>query len=414
MRASSLRRALLLAGSMSLAVAPAAATGSAGPEVLAAPAAGIPGGAWWERTLARVEAAELAIAPDASGAWTAHVRAAGVRAAGVRAHWADGVLGLEPRTQPAGWRLAQRFAGIARAGQEPGAAPPVLGVTVSGGHLAWDRGAVTERYLVDSRGIEQAFEVRERLPGDGPLVLAIDVEGLEACLDGAGDAVAFTDERGRVVLRESALRVLDASGARVLASFAVLPGRVPIEVRDAGRPYPLIVDPLLSTPSWEHSPTQTGAAFGASVASAGDVDGDGHADVVVGAPHFDASQPSEGAAFVFLDSASGLSASTEIPVRCALISRTRGEDPTTRSRAAHAQVVATIPGDTLVSGGRGKTPEATVGLLFGSEGAPSPNVVTNVGGNRVADGRHPSVAPVQGSSGRRRLPAFAVATVLRT
>jgi hypothetical protein len=145
------------------------------------------------------------------------------------------------------------------------------------------------------------------------------------------------------------------------------------------------------------------------------VDGDGYDDDVVGgAPQFDAGQPSEGAAFVLPGSASGFSASMEIPGRRGLISRTRGEDATTPSRVAHAQVVATIPGDTLVSVGRGKTPETTVGLLFGSEGAPSPDAVTNVGGNRVADGRHPSVASTQGSSGRRRLPAFAVPTVLRT
>ena len=46
--------------------------------------------------------------------------------------------------------------------------------------------------------------------------------------------------------------------------------------------------------------------FGASVAGAGDVNGDGYDDVIVGAPHYDAGETDEGAAFVFLGSATGI------------------------------------------------------------------------------------------------------------
>ena len=51
---------------------------------------------------------------------------------------------------------------------------------------------------------------------------------------------------------------------------------------------------------------QTGAVLGASVAGAGDVNGDGYADVIVGARLYDRGQMDEGAAFVFLGSASGI------------------------------------------------------------------------------------------------------------
>ena len=46
--------------------------------------------------------------------------------------------------------------------------------------------------------------------------------------------------------------------------------------------------------------------LGISVAGAGDVNGDGYADVIVGAHGYSAGQPYEGAAFVFLGSASGI------------------------------------------------------------------------------------------------------------
>ena len=52
-----------------------------------------------------------------------------------------------------------------------------------------------------------------------------------------------------------------------------------------------------------------GRASGLSVAGAGDVNGDGYADVIVGA-HYDAGERDEGAAFVFLGSASGIAAGT--------------------------------------------------------------------------------------------------------
>jgi hypothetical protein len=51
---------------------------------------------------------------------------------------------------------------------------------------------------------------------------------------------------------------------------------------------------------------QAGARLGVSVSGAGDVNGDGYADVIVGAPLYSNGEPSEGAAFLFLGSASGL------------------------------------------------------------------------------------------------------------
>ena len=64
-------------------------------------------------------------------------------------------------------------------------------------------------------------------------------------------------------------------------------------------------DPLLGGPSWVAESNQEQAWFGDSVASAGDVNGDGFDDVIVGAPSFDNGEDDEGKAFLFLGSAGG-------------------------------------------------------------------------------------------------------------
>jgi hypothetical protein len=59
-------------------------------------------------------------------------------------------------------------------------------------------------------------------------------------------------------------------------------------------------------PSWTADGDQGSAYFGGSVSGAGDVNGDGYADVIVGARNYDAPENGEGQAFVYLGSASGL------------------------------------------------------------------------------------------------------------
>lgn len=59
---------------------------------------------------------------------------------------------------------------------------------------------------------------------------------------------------------------------------------------------------------WTLSIGQSNSSFGFSAAAAGDVNGDGFADVIVGAPKFTHTLKEEGAAFVYYGSASGLPA----------------------------------------------------------------------------------------------------------
>ncbi len=63
---------------------------------------------------------------------------------------------------------------------------------------------------------------------------------------------------------------------------------------------------LETNPSWIMEGNQANAFFGASVSTAGDVNKDGYADVVVGASFYDNGETNEGRVFVYLGSSSGL------------------------------------------------------------------------------------------------------------
>lgn len=73
---------------------------------------------------------------------------------------------------------------------------------------------------------------------------------------------------------------------------------------------PLALDSLLSlAPSWTSSGNENGERYGYAVSSAGDVNGDGFDDVIIGAPSYLVGGSRTGAALVFLGRANGLAAS---------------------------------------------------------------------------------------------------------
>ena len=69
---------------------------------------------------------------------------------------------------------------------------------------------------------------------------------------------------------------------------------------------------LRHSPAWTQEGGQFGAGFGSSVAPAGDVNADGFADVLIGAPGIDGDHEDEGGAFLYLGTSAGLSST---PVR---------------------------------------------------------------------------------------------------
>ncbi|MBP7149085.1 MAG: FG-GAP repeat protein [Acidobacteria bacterium] len=267
------------------------------------PPAALPTDPVWEASAFQgIARAEYAFAEDGDGALTAPNRALGVR---LRVS----PRGLALRERSAAeepLELSLEFRGVSRCA-ESASAPRTGELSLERDRAVVRRGPVVEWFENTPEGIEHGFTLDTRLDGDGRLRLSLHLDG-SLTAKKAGDALQLTDARGRARLRYHALRVFDAAGSAVPARLATGPSSIVIEIDDTGATYPLRIDPLLTTPEWTGGPGQAAAQFGFSVATAGDVNGDGFSDVVVGAPLYDNGEADEGRAFVYLGSPSGLSA----------------------------------------------------------------------------------------------------------
>ena len=153
-------------------------------------------------------------------------------------------------------------------------------------------------------GLEQGFVLPERPQGraDDPIVLDMQVGGA-ALVDLAADGqeVLFRTDSGDPLVRYDKLVVLDARGRKLPSRLEVATTHLRIVVEDHGADYPLLVDPLMTNPDWSAESNQADSRFGEEVASAGDVNGDGYDDIIVGAEDFN----NEGRAFVYYGSPTG-------------------------------------------------------------------------------------------------------------
>jgi len=261
---------------------------------------------WFRGAIAGIEHAEYEYSLTAAGAASAPNRSQDLRS------WVRSTgIEIAPRStsalgEGATWSLALRTASFGRSGEitelQAG------GVSAQGAEARIARGALTEWYRNDERGIEQGWDIASAPEGDGPLWIGLVADGdLSLRLNAGGLSGRWVDGVGVARLRYHGLRAWDANDRELSARIVPSNTGFGIEVMDEGAVYPITVDPFLSGPAWTGESDQANAEFGFSVATAGDVNADGYSDVIVGAPLYDGGDAEEGAAFLFFGSAAGLS-----------------------------------------------------------------------------------------------------------
>ena len=164
-----------------------------------------------------------------------------------------------------------------------------------------DFGPVTEWWQALPDGIQQGFTV---YAGSDHLTLDIAVEGVVEVelMDGdvwltADDGTAWT---------ASGLAAWDADG--MVLPVTAVPGTEPglqLVVDTRGARFPVTVDPIYATAATTLNADASDDFFGISVDGAGDLNGDGYDDLIVGGNRADSFV---GKAWVFYGSASGVSA----------------------------------------------------------------------------------------------------------
>jgi len=175
----------------------------------------------------------------------------------------------------------------------------------SEGNKAWiENDNVRIDYTNTSDGMRQDFVIKEKPLHD--LSLQIDViTKLKVSVN--KNYVTFSSKDGTEQLKYSSLKAWDAEGKELAAYFEIQnSNRFAIRVDDREAVYPVTIDPLSSTPDWVKESNSTSAAFGISVSTAGDVNGDGYDDVIIGAHRFSGELVNQGKAYLFYGSAVGL------------------------------------------------------------------------------------------------------------
>lgn len=172
----------------------------------------------------------------------------------------------------------------------------------------------TEEFINNQAGIRQNFIVAGAPAGTQRLSVRLSVHGLHARQLETGEVGFSSDNNGRKTdrLTYSDLTCWDADGKPLIASLAVSNAEISINVDVNHAKYPVTIDPIITNGSPANADktleiNQSYSWLGFSVSSAGDVNGDGYSDVLVGAPKYDNGQADEGAAFLYPGTAGGIS-----------------------------------------------------------------------------------------------------------
>ena len=296
-------------------------SGPEGPEDASADAPADAPAAWVDLVGQRIAASGYVLTERDGGL---HARNA---AQDLRAQWQGGALRVRPavaalgspnrgsvegwelRVRTSAWGRADSLKALPPAAARLGSCRPDGALTVRGECLRrveLPQPGITEWWENREDGLEQGWTIAEPPRGRGPLRVEVAVEGMEVSLNARGDEARLAAQGGS--LRYAGLAAWDATGRALEAFMERTDQGLALVVDDRDAAWPITVDPILSSAAvWSIEGGSYAEQMGWAVASAGDVNGDGFDDVVIGAPVATDGEMEEGLALVFHGSVAGLS-----------------------------------------------------------------------------------------------------------
>ncbi len=163
---------------------------------------------------------------------------------------------------------------------------------------------ITVQYINNDEGMRQNFIVHAPQSKSNKLKINFSVKTkLKTRLN--GNRLQFFHKKTNVLNYED-LKVWDADGKLLSASFKKNKNTYCIQVDAKDAVYPITIDPINTTPAAFVESNNAGSRMGTSVSAAGDVNGDGYSDVIVGAYFYSNLESGEGAFFIYHGSATGI------------------------------------------------------------------------------------------------------------
>ncbi|MBO9616705.1 MAG: FG-GAP repeat protein [Dyadobacter sp.] len=234
----------------------------------------------------------------------------------LRAYYRPGNLTIRNRVDSAGQNFQMQLVneGIYADGTLIAAARPDAALDNGSDTLRITHKGFTEEFINNEEGIRQNFLISQAPTHTRQLSVRLSVRGLHVRQHGDDRLVFYSNDNGGKTdrLTYSDLHCWDANGEPLTAAISISKGQIELNVNVDNAAYPVTIDPIIAngTPANADKTleiNQTSAWLGFSVSTAGDVNGDGYSDVLVGAPKYDNGQADEGAAFLYPGTAGGIS-----------------------------------------------------------------------------------------------------------
>ncbi|WP_169720014.1 FG-GAP-like repeat-containing protein [Dyadobacter alkalitolerans] len=232
----------------------------------------------------------------------------------LRAYFKPGTFTVKNRVDSAGlnFHLTLKTEGVYADNKKLPVSKSDTATIISENKIQLKQGSLTEEYINSEAGIRQNFIIQNAPAGTKQLEVRMMAEGLTV-KDLHNNKLAFYSGKVDAVdkLTYDGLKCWDANGKNLPAKLSYKEGFVQIAVNTSSAAFPITIDPIVSygnpgNANVQLAGKQQGAQVGESVASAGDVNGDGYSDVIVGAPLFDSGKNDQGAFFIYFGSSTGL------------------------------------------------------------------------------------------------------------
>lgn len=157
-----------------------------------------------------------------------------------------------------------RFAGYGRGNRISDL--PCSIMTAKANRLSYHRGALTEWYVNDERGLEQGFTAARRPRGSGPIVVALALEDGAVPLAADKSTVQLVRNR-RTLLRYGGLKAWDSRGRVLHSELEVRLNQIRLIVDDASAAYPITIDPWVQNTKLSAGDRAAGDYAGYAVAA---------------------------------------------------------------------------------------------------------------------------------------------------